>query len=141
MSKEGRFQVGVGVVMEHFESKKILMLHRAPTEYAGNIWELPFGRIEQFESLEIGLKREVAEETGISVVKIGRPIRTFEFMRGQRSADNEVIGIVFEAFTSQEQVTLSHEHDDFKWVSIEEALELAETPGIKGDLIAFQKLN
>lgn len=39
-------------------------------------WELPGGRIEKFESLTEALRREVMEETGLTVVEIeGEPMR------------------------------------------------------------------
>lgn len=139
MTDEGRFQVGVGVVLKHEASGKILLIHRHVSQYGGDIWELPFGRLKQFEPLADGLRREVAEETGIADIKIGSLLRAFEYMRGEHAAQNEVIGLVFAAITNQPDVRLSPEHDDYKWLTIDEAVDLAVTPGIKKDLLAFKE--
>jgi 8-oxo-dGTP diphosphatase len=141
ITNEGRFQVAVGAIIQHRSTREILLIHRAPSQYAGNIWELPIGRTKQFESLENGLRREVAEETGITDLQIGRPISVFEFMRGEHSAENEVRAIVFEAQTKQQEVKLSEEHDSFKWLPINEAIELVGTPGIKQNLMTFRDTN
>jgi 8-oxo-dGTP pyrophosphatase MutT (NUDIX family) len=107
VSDEGRFQVAVGAVIRNSSSDKVLLIHRAAEQHDGGIWELPIGRLKQFESLKDGLMREVAEETGITDLKIGRPTRAFAYMRGNHSAANEVRGIVFEAETVQQEVILS----------------------------------
>jgi 8-oxo-dGTP pyrophosphatase MutT (NUDIX family) len=135
----GTFQVAAGAVIENVESGNILLIHRAATEYAGNIWEFPIGRLDQFEAFERGLRREVEEETGLTDLSVGNPIGVFEFMRGEHAAENEVRAVVFAARTSQTEVRLSDEHDDFKWLPIDEALALVENPGIRQDLEAFKR--
>lgn len=138
---EGRFQVAAGAVIERKDTKDVLLIHRSASQYAGDIWEIPIGRMEQFETFEAGLRREVLEETGITDLEIGRPISTFDFMRGEHSAENEVRAVVFVARTSQTEVKLSHEHDGYRWLSIDEAIDLVEQPGIKRDLITFRDIN
>jgi isopentenyldiphosphate isomerase len=68
-------------------------------------------------------------------------VSAFEFMRGEHAAENEVRGIVYAAQTNQQDVKLSDEHDDYKWLSIDEAIELAGKPGIKQDLQNFRDAN
>ena len=47
---------------------KILMTKRSPKmRVFPHAWVLPGGHIEQFESLEAGVVREIMEETGISI--------------------------------------------------------------------------
>jgi len=133
--------VAAGAVIQNRVTGKILLIHRTASQVAGDIWEIPIGRIEQFESFQDGLKREVAEETGLTDLKVGHPFNTFEFMRGEHTAENEVRAVVFTAQTSQDNITLSHEHDSYKWLSIDDAIELVEQPGIKRDLIAYRDIN
>jgi ADP-ribose pyrophosphatase YjhB (NUDIX family) len=87
MSGEGRFQVAVGAIVQHITTGEVLLIHRSASQYAGDIWEFPIGRLQQFEPFEKGLKREIVEETGLSDVEIGQPISIFEFMRGEESAE------------------------------------------------------
>ena len=140
MSDEGRFQVAVGAVIRKLPSGEILLIHRADGEYGGGIWEIPIGRIKQFETFTDGLKREVAEETGITAIVIDRLISAFDFMRGDHAAENEVRAVVFAASTEQAKVQLSHEHDDYRWATIDAAIELVTHPGVKHDLQTYKAI-
>ena len=137
---EGRFQVAVGAIVRNRRTGKVLLIHRTAKQVSGNIWEYPVGRTKQFETLVDGLKREVAEETGLMSIDIGRPFSAFEFMRGPRAAENEVRAIVFAASTDQHDVQLSDEHDAFQWVTIDEAIAIADHPGVKLDLERYRNL-
>lgn len=137
---EGRFQVAVGAIVRNRGTGKILLIHRTAKQVSGNIWEYPVGRTKQFETLAAGLKREVAEEAGLELVDIERPFSAFEFMRGERAADNEVRAIVFAATTDQDDVQLSEEHDAFRWVTVDEAIAMADHPGVKLDLERYRDI-
>lgn len=141
MSDEGKFQVACGAIIQLRGENKVLLIHRASTEYGGDIWEFPIGRIKQFESFADGLKREVAEETGITSLEILQPVTVFEFMRGEHAAENEVRAVTFATLTDQKDVKLSHEHDAYKWLPVNDAIALADHPGIKHDLQAYSKLS
>jgi len=137
---EGRFQVAAGAIIRNRRTGKILLIHRTAKQVSGDIWEYPVGRTKQFETLVDGLKREVAEETGLTSIEIERPFSTFEFMRGERAAENEVRAIVFAATTDQDDVQLSDEHDAYKWVTIDEAITMADHPGVKIDLERYRDI-
>lgn len=138
---EGKFQVAVGAIIRHRPTGRILLIHRAAKQISGDIWEYPIGRTKQFETLIDGLQREIAEETGITSVEIERPFSTFEFMRGEHAAENEVRAIVFAATTDQDDVVLSDEHDAYQWVTVDEAIEIADHPGVKLDLERYRDIN
>jgi 8-oxo-dGTP diphosphatase len=140
MAGAGKFMVAAGAVIRNRASGKVLLIHRASNLPGGNIWEYPVGRLNQFEPFEEGLRREVAEETGITSIDIDRPISVFEFMRGEHAADNEVRAVVFAVTTDQEDATISEEHNSYKWLPIDEAIELAEHPGVKRDLETYRSL-
>jgi 8-oxo-dGTP diphosphatase len=57
-------QIAVGAVV--VEDGRLLMIQRAQDPGAG-LWSLPGGRVELGEYLADALRREVAEETGLSV--------------------------------------------------------------------------
>jgi len=137
---EGRFQVAVGAIIRNRRTGKILLIHRTAKQVSGNIWEYPVGRTKQFETLVDGLKREVSEETGLTSIDIERPFSAFEFMRGDRAAENEVRAIVFAATTDQDHVRLSDEHDAYQWVTIDEAIAKADHPGVKLDLERYRDI-
>ncbi len=57
-------QVVAGLV---FHEKKLLITQRPEDRHLGGLWEFPGGKIEQGESSESALKRELLEELAIEV--------------------------------------------------------------------------
>lgn len=79
-------------------------------------WELPGGRLEFGESPQNALIREVSEEVGLEVSD-SRIISSWTFMKNEST---QVVGLTFICRVSAGEVTLSHEHDDFIWISKQE---------------------
>jgi len=137
----GRFMVAVGAVIEQSSTKKVLLLQRHATlDWHPGEWEVEYGRIDQFEDPEAGLHREIAEETGITDLTVGPILRVWHIYRGPQTAENDLIGITYACQTRTQQVTLSAEHQAYKWVTVEEALQLIFQPKIRQDVELFQKL-
>jgi len=136
----GSFMVAAGAIIKHSNTNKVLVLKREDTDHLKNKWELMYGRIDQFEELEEGLKREVIEETGITDLKINKLMRVWHIHRGQeKTADNEIYGFTFLCETNTTKIKLSREHSEYRWVNPEEALKLIETVGIKRDIELYLK--
>jgi len=57
--------VAVGVVID--PQQRILITRRADDAHQGGLWEFPGGKVEEGESLEVALRRELLEELGISI--------------------------------------------------------------------------
>ena len=134
----GRFMVAVAAVLEHEPTGKLLMLRRsAAVDFAVGVWEEVSGRLHQDEPPEDGLRREIREETGIAGVEIVRPLRVYGFFRGPSSPEFAVVGIAFWCRTRSSEVVLSHEHDEYRWVTPDEALGLAGTDGIRESVRAY----
>ena len=139
LEKEGRFTVAVGAMVEHPTNGQVLMLKRAKSaDYLPGIWEDIMGRMKQFEEPEEALRREVREESGLEI-DVLRPLAIFHDYRGERTAENEWIGIVYRCKARSDRVVLSEEHSDYRWVSPQEALEMAEYPGVIKDIQAFME--
>ncbi len=99
------------------KNNKILILKRHPKQkVAPGKWEMTGGKLEIEESLEECLIREVKEETNIDI----------EIKRILYATDHntEILGkvvlIVYLCEPKNEEVKLSHEHSDFKWVEVKE---------------------
>jgi len=138
MSKNiGRFLVATGAIIENTKTGKILLLKRSEEkDFSGGIWEYITGRMNQFEEPEDGLRREIREEAGIEV-EIVKPVSIFHIFRGEKIAENELVGIMYWCKADTEEIKLSEEHTDFQWVSAKEALAMMEKPGMKKDIEAF----
>ncbi|MGD9129097.1 MAG: NUDIX domain-containing protein [Candidatus Woesebacteria bacterium] len=135
----GHFMVAAGAIIKNSNTNKILVLKRKDTDHLKNKWEFMYGRIDQFEELEDGLKREVFEETGIKDLKINKLMRIWHIYRGEKRASNEIYGFTFICETNTNQIKLSREHCEYRWVDPEEAFELIDTIGIKKDLELYFK--
>jgi 8-oxo-dGTP diphosphatase len=75
-------QVAVGIIRN--TERKIFLAQRAASSYMANKWEFPGGKIEQDETAEQALKRELMEETGIEVTSasaIGQADHSYEDLR------------------------------------------------------------
>jgi len=99
---------------------QLLILREASTYKDGtNVgrYHLPGGRLEPGEAYLDGLRREVDEETGLTVT-IGKPVYVGEWRPVIRGVPNQIIAIFFLCKPQDEaaSVRLSDEHDDFQWV-------------------------
>lgn len=50
-----------------FRGSKLLITQRRPDDHLPNLWEFPGGKLEQGETFEICLVREIHEELGIEI--------------------------------------------------------------------------
>jgi len=60
----------VGAVIQ--KDSLVLLLKRPKDDFMGGIYELPSGKVEDDESLDSALYREVEEETGLRIREIKR---------------------------------------------------------------------
>ncbi|GAB4572999.1 MAG: hypothetical protein Kow0077_14020 [Anaerolineae bacterium] len=121
----GRFLAGVGALIWDPGTGKYLLLRRAgDKDFGAGNWECVTGRVDQGESFEQALHREVQEEVGLRV-RVEFLIGTTHFYRGAASPENELLGVVYGCTcVEREPVQLSVEHDAYRWVSAEEGLAL-----------------
>ncbi len=134
----GRFMVAIGALITNEETGKILLTQRAADlDWQPNEWEITYGRIDQSESLEEGLKREVWEEIGLTDLIIKHILRVWHIYRGPEKAENEVIGVTFVCTTTSDAIRLSSEAQRYRWVTPQEALQLISLEGIRKDIETY----
>ena len=111
---------------------KILLLKRSVQD--GGFWQPITGTLEFEESLKDCILRELKEETGISNIRsISPEIYRFHWEKKGYT----VVELVYIIDTPEKDIILSHEHEDFKWVSIEEARTMLEKENNKNALERF----
>lgn len=100
---------------------EFLLLH-----YSKGHWDFPKGHIEEDESAEQAMLRELKEETGIADVKIIPGFKehiTYFFRQNGETIKKLVIFFLVESRTKE--VKLSFEHIGYEWLPYEEALRKA----------------
>jgi 8-oxo-dGTP diphosphatase len=117
----GIFNVAVEAVI--VKDGNILITQRSfERSHAPGEWEMLTGRVEQGETFEEALKREVKEEVGLKV-EILQPFNTFHFYRA--SEKTEHLGVSFLCKYIGGKVTLDkNEQIDYKWATPKEAEKL-----------------
>ena len=118
----GHFLGGVATLIYDRQTRRYLILRRsAHKDFAANSWECVSGRVEQGESFEQAVHREVFEETGAQIT-IQAVIGTTHFYRGAESPENELLGVGYSSILkSTGEFTFGDEHSETRWVTTEEA--------------------
>ena len=103
----------IGVSAFIYKDKKVLMVKRSKTEtpFPGN-WEIPGGKVEYAEDLEVAIKREVKEETGLKI-KIKQPYAAFSYLWKKIHR----IDIQYFCQPLSSKIQLSEEHDKYLWAT------------------------
>ncbi len=122
-----------------YRGDEYIVFHRV----SDGVWNVCAGQVEDGESYEDGAKREMREETGLTVplIDLGVPPTPYEIEDRYRHlyAAGEYI-VMVKSFAAEApkgwEPTLNHEHDEYRWCSLEDALELLHWPEVKDGLRA-----
>mgnify|MGYP000971770954 CR=1 FL=1 len=115
-----RFEI-VSCFVEH--DGEFLMLHRHDHKPQGDSWGVPAGKVEQGETADAAMVRELAEETGLVVFPDHAPVLTRTVF--VRYLDYDFVYHIYR-LTLAESFDMKIEHDahkGFDWVTPDEALE------------------
>jgi 8-oxo-dGTP diphosphatase len=130
---DGVQQLVVGAVVQH--DNKILLLQRPDDDFMGGIWELPSGKVDPDESLDVALIREVGEETGLAVSAIRDYLGCFDYTSGSGKKSRQFNFAVDVAAPEPVELT---EHDGHRWAELGE--ELPVTDAVKDVLNKYREL-
>lgn len=117
----GHFLGGIAALIQDPTTQKYLLLRRLDSrDYGAGAWECITGRVDQGESYEDALHREVQEESGAQV-QIDFIVSTTHFHRGAPTPENELLGVIFACtlLSDPHQLTIT-EHSAHHWMTREE---------------------
>ncbi len=124
-----RYQVVAGALMS--PEGKVLLVKRPLHKKHGGLWEFPGGKVEQGETPEDALKRELKEELNL---EINSPKFLGKVIHDYGEFEIELFLFEVEKFNGAPVLT---EAVDMKWVSPEEAKQLDLCPADRKLLALF----
>lgn len=117
--------------------KKILVLQRGRKDGQFGLWGIPGGKLEKKEFSDEALVRELFEETGILVSP--KKLSLLEKAHSLNQYDGSyVLYLYYLKLDSFPEVIINYkEHSQFKWVTLEEFIELPllVSQGLAFDLV------
>ncbi len=123
ISSDRIFEIGVKVFLYSIPGK-YLFLKRAKPYLNNSIrkWDIPGGRILPGEELLKGLKREVKEETGLGIKKIGRILAVQDILR---VPTKHTVRITYLAKCLGRKVIIDkNEHSAYQWLTLDQISKL-----------------
>jgi 8-oxo-dGTP pyrophosphatase MutT (NUDIX family) len=117
--------VDVFVVRHDARGLSVLVLRRAQGTRCTGAWEIVHGRVDPGERPEAAAGREVTEETGLTIERLyNLTCQPFYLHR----LSTVQMAVVFVAFVGAGEVTLGSEHDQWEWLSADEAMARLSWP-------------
>ena len=120
------FALSVKVIVKDGDDRCLLIQRALTSRGNPGFWDLPGGKLDPGEQFDVGLLREVREETGLPITLLG--------LLGSAQSESHnarVIYIIMEARGEGGKVTLSEEHEDFRWVDAASVTDLEILPQFK----------
>lgn len=109
-------------------NQRALIMRRSFTDRHGpGIWEFTGGRLEFGETLEDGLLREIQEETGLEAA-IQKLLYAVTLPTGPT---RQIVVLNYLTYAAGDKVRLSSEHQDYRWATKQDMLELLDPQIVK----------
>jgi mutator protein MutT len=121
--------------MIEYDKNFLLVSRNNDEENFPNLWAFPGGKVELYETVVHTIRREVKEETGLSLRDDIVFLDTYTFGKS--------VGIAFLVRALSNKIILCNELTSYKWVSsVDDLKKLNCIPGIYNHLVnALKKLN
>lgn len=114
--------INVVAAVIHNEHKEILCALRSPAMALPNLWEFPGGKIEEGESHEIALIREIQEELNIEI-EVGENVEDTYF-----EYENFTIQLTSYFASVKSGEMKATEHAELRWVTSDKLIDLKWAP-------------
>ena len=130
--KKMNVAAGIIVKKDWDDTKRVLLIRRSPTDHWKLHYEVPRGKCDfgKKENLIHCLKREVKEETGLDIIPI-HFIDKFTYTADKGTRQSTQYNFLCHMKDPNQEIKLSFEHDDYKWISSMGEAELNLLPELK----------
>lgn len=108
--------------------QRFLLLTR--TDYGSRPGEtdLPGGRVDQNETLDMALRRELKEEVNIKTAVDLQPFYAHSELRNDEGTPFNYVLLLYYGEVEGENFELSHEHSSGEWMSLDEIIDQLQHP-------------
>ncbi|MCX5697235.1 MAG: NUDIX domain-containing protein [Candidatus Omnitrophica bacterium] len=120
---EKPYKLATRVVINDKLGRCLLLKRSAISKSNAGKWEFPGGKVDEGESFDAAMRREVTEETGLEV-SFRRVVGAIEI----EMPNFKVAQIILEADAESGAVILSSEHDEYVWVKPQDLLNMDLSP-------------
>ena len=106
------------------EDKTVLIVRRSKddTKRPGQ-WDVPGGHVDEGEDFTNAAAREVLEETGIT---ISRDELQLAYTVSMQRDEFNLCWLFYVAQIKKQEATVSHEHEEAAWVTLDQAIDSIE---------------
>ncbi len=116
--------VAKAIVLNHEDQILLLQRSKSDDRRPGE-WDFPGGWVEEGEGFAAGCAREITEEAGLAV----QPSKLKLVYTATTAYDDlSVNRFLFVTRIGQAEISLSREHDNYRWVKIDAALKDFQHP-------------
>ena len=122
-----------------YKDKFLLLREGADDGTTIGKYQIPGGMVEPGEDFMNALVREVREETGLRVRPIV-PVMVDSWQPTIEGVPYQIFGVFYLCEADSDRVKLSHEHDDYVWVSVNEASKYDTVPQVAKLLERYNEL-
>ena len=126
-----------------FNGKILLLKVRSRSSHDAEKWESPGGKVKKGEFFDQALKREFIEETGleINIDSLYNVIQN-EYVACKTNEKVKSIQLIMKVSSASDEVTISAEHDEYKWFTKDELKELIDNEMLsKAAMNSFRQVN
>ena len=110
-----------------FDGKYLLLKIHSKSAHDAGRWEIPGGKVKKCEYFDNALKREYLEETGLEIdVDTLLNVVRRDYTACKTNEEVKSIQLIMKVTCDSDEVTISEEHDDYGWFSLDEVNEMIE---------------
>ncbi len=113
--KDKPFVLSVKVLIRDSEGRYLVIRRSAKSKNNAGKWDFPGGKVDAGERFDAALIREVEEEAGLKINLLRLAGSAQSDM-----ADRVVVYLIMEAAVFGGKFNISDEHDEHRWVSVDE---------------------
>jgi 8-oxo-dGTP pyrophosphatase MutT (NUDIX family) len=134
-----RFDIAGKAMIRDGAGRCLVIRRSGQSKHWPGMWELAGGKAEAGETFEEAMRREVREETGLEI-ELRRWVGTAPYRLVTGKGELELLFVVVEAMVSgseggrTQEVRLSSEHLEYRWVSEGELGGMELTPPVRAAL-------